>query len=338
VAVGDYRSYDDVAAFAAGCDVVTFDHEHVPLDVVDKLAGTGVVVRPGPHALPYVQDKIRMRERLGALGVDVPAWAPVSGVDEVAGFAAEYGWPVVAKTASGGYDGKGVWVVADRAAAATVVDGVERAGLRLYVEERIPFDRELAAVVARSASGEVRSWPVVETVQRAGICHEVLAPAPALPPSLATEGQLLAERIATDLDVVGVLAVELFEVGGRLVVNELAMRPHNSAHWTIDGAVTSQFEQHLRAVLDWPLGDPAARAPATAMVNLLGAADPAAADLATRLPAALAAEPSARIHLYGKAIRPGRKIGHVSVAGADVDTARAQARLAAAVLSGEGSA
>jgi 5-(carboxyamino)imidazole ribonucleotide synthase len=288
--------------------------------------------------LPYVQDKIRMRERLGTLGVAVPAWAPASGVDEVAAFAAEYGWPVVAKAASGGYDGKGVWVVDDRAVASAVVAGAERAGLRLYVEERIPFDREVAAVVARSAGGEVRAWPVVETVQRAGICHEVLAPAPALPPSLATEGQLLAERIATDLDVVGVLAVELFEVGGRLVVNELAMRPHNSAHWTIDGAVTSQFEQHLRAVLDWPLGDPAARAPATAMVNLLGAADPAAADLATRLPAALAAEPSARIHLYGKAIRPGRKIGHVSVAGADVDTARAQARLAAAVLSGEGSA
>jgi 5-(carboxyamino)imidazole ribonucleotide synthase len=335
VVVGDHRSYDDVAALAAGCDVVTFDHEHVPLPVVDKLVAAGVAVRPGPGALPYVQDKLRMRERLGGLGLPVPAWREVADPGDVAGFAAEHGWPVVVKTSVGGYDGKGVWVVDTPAAADELVGSLRRAGPAAYVEEHVGFDRELAALVARSASGETVAWPVVESVQRDGICREVLAPAPGLDPALAAEARSLALRVATELDVVGVLAVELFEMGRRLLVNELAMRPHNSGHWTMDGATTSQFEQHVRAVLGWPLGATDPVAPYTVMVNVLGGEGPAAADLAARVPLAQAADPAVHVHLYGKGVRPGRKIGHVNVTGDDVAALLERGRRAAGVLAGD---
>jgi 5-(carboxyamino)imidazole ribonucleotide synthase len=331
VTVGDYRNYDDLAAFAAGCDVVTFDHEHVPLEHVEKLVASGVRCYPGPQALPFVQDKLRMRERLGALGFPVPAWSSVESVAEVVAFAERYGWPVVAKAASGGYDGKGVWVLQSAADAAQLL---ERGGVRLYVEQHVAFTRELAALVARSPSGRSVGWPIVQTVQDDGICVEVLAPAPDLAPARAQQATELALRIAEEFDVVGLLAVELFEVADGVLVNELAMRPHNSGHWSIDGAVTSQFEQHLRAVLDWPLGDTATQAPFTVMTNLLGGAGPDAADLAARIPAALA-DGDVRLHLYGKAVRAGRKIGHVTISGDDVADLRARARRATDVLRGD---
>ncbi|MGH8888485.1 MAG: 5-(carboxyamino)imidazole ribonucleotide synthase [Acidothermaceae bacterium] len=331
VVVGDYRNLDDLIAFAAGCDVVTFDHEHVPLEHVEKLVAAGVRVFPGPQALPYVQDKLRMRERLGTLGLPIPAWRPVESVAEVARFAETYGWPVVAKAASGGYDGKGVWVLRAPSDAAALLD---RGGVRLYVEQHVAFDRELAALVARSASGRSVAWPVVQTLQDDGICVEVLAPAPDLAPQRAREATELAQRIAEELDVVGLLAVELFETPDGVLINELAMRPHNSGHWTIEGSVTSQFEQHLRAVLDWPLGDARARAPYTVMANLLGGGGPQAADLAARIPAALA-DADVRLHLYGKAVRAGRKIGHVTISGDEVADLRARARRATDLLRGE---
>jgi 5-(carboxyamino)imidazole ribonucleotide synthase len=329
VTVGDYRSFDDLGDFAAECDVVTFDHEHVPSELLRALVARGDAVRPGPHALTYTQDKQLMRERLATLGVPVPAWTPVATVDDLIAFGDARGWPVVAKARSGGYDGRGVWMLADASAARALVAATN---LPLYAEERVAIVRELSAVVARRPSGELVAWPVVETVQDNGICVEVIAPAPGLPAERAAEAVALATRIAEALDVVGVLAVELFDTAGGLVVNELAMRQHNSGHWSIDGAVTSQFEQHARAVLDLPLGETAAVAPYTVMVNLLGA-DVVNGTPAVRLAAALA-DPRARVHLYGKGERPGRKLGHVTVTGDDLAETRDRARRAVARLRG----
>jgi 5-(carboxyamino)imidazole ribonucleotide synthase len=312
-----------VARFAKTCDVVTFDHEHVPPEHLRALAADGVTLRPGPDALLFAQDKLAQRRRLAELGLPVPAYAPVTGVDDVRAFADEHGWPVVLKAVRGGYDGRGVWMLDEPPTQLPLVS--------LYVEQRVPIVHELAVQVARRPCGEARAWPVVETVQRDGICVEVVAPAPRISPALATEAEAIAMRIAQELDVTGVLAVELFEAPGGLVVNELAMRPHNSGHWSIDGARTSQFEQHLRAVLDWPLGDPSPLAPVSVMVNLLGGED---TDLASTLPAALGAVPEAHVHLYGKLSRPGRKIGHVTVIGDDLAEARESAREAVRILQG----
>jgi 5-(carboxyamino)imidazole ribonucleotide synthase len=323
VTVGAPDDPDAVARFAAGCDVLTFDHEHVPQHVLEGLRGP---VRPGRSPLRLVQDKLLMRATLTEHGFPVPAWRRADSPQDVAEFAAGHGWPVVVKTPVGGYDGRGVWEVAGPAE-------LPPAGWPLLVEERVGIERELAAVVARRPAGEVAAWPVVETVQQAGICVEVVAPAPGLCPSVADAAAAVARRIAEQFGVEGVLAVELFQAGDRLLVNELAMRPHNSAHWTIEGAVTSQFQQHLRAVLDWPLGDPSPTAPCTVMANVLGTP---ATRLADALPAVLGADPGARVHVYGKSPRPGRKLGHVTVCGPEVAETRARARRAARMLAGDG--
>ncbi len=332
VDVGDHRSLEDLRAFAKSCDVVTFDHEHVPGEQLRALVADGVTLRPGPDALTYAQDKARMRRRMGELGVPVPRWASVDGPGDVEAMAAATGWPVVLKTATGGYDGRGVWFVEDAGAARALL----ACGGRFLVEERVPLVRELAAVVARSAYGQGAAWPVVETVQRDGICVEVIAPAPGLDEDTAVEAQRLALQVAADLGVVGVLAVELFETADGLLVNELAMRPHNSAHWTIEGAGTSQFEQHLRAVLDWPLGATTMTAPYAVMANVLGgpAAGGADDDPEHRLFVAMARDPALRIHLYGKEPRPGRKLGHVTALGSHLDSTRERARAGADVLAG----
>jgi 5-(carboxyamino)imidazole ribonucleotide synthase len=321
--------HDDLAAlreFAKGCDVVTFDHEHVPGELIRALAAEGVKVLPGAAALRYTQNKRDMRERLGRLGFPVPRWS----AGDIGAFAAETGWPVVVKAVSGGYDGRGVFFVSTPDEADQVPVGVE-----CIVEERVNLRRELAAVVARSPYGQVAAYPVVETVQRNGICVEVLAPAPGLDEDAATAAQRLAIDLAVALDVVGVLAVELFETADGLLVNELAMRPHNSAHWTIEGARTSQFEQHLRAVLDYPLGDTGLTAPAVVMANVLGG-EPGGMSIDERLHHLFAREPGAKVHLYGKQARPGRKIGHVTVLGEDLDECRRRAARAASWLT-EGS-
>jgi 5-(carboxyamino)imidazole ribonucleotide synthase len=319
VHIGHHTDLDALRTFAKGCDVVTFDHEHVPPDRIEALAADGVNVAPGAAALRYAQDKHAMRERLTELGIPVPRWAPVDGPDGVAAFAAGTGWPVVVKAVRGGYDGRGVWVLDA---------GDELPDTRLIVEERVPLRRELAVLVARSPFGQVAAYPVVETVQRDGICVEVLAPAPGLDEALAVQAQDLAIRLATELGVVGLLAVELFDTGGRLLVNELAMRPHNSGHWTIEGARTSQFEQHLRAVLDYPLGDTAPTAPAVAMANLLGGPT-GGMPIDERLHHLFAADPGVKVHLYGKQVRPGRKIGHVTALGEDMAEVRERAVRAA---------
>jgi len=321
-AVGDYTDAATVLDFARDVDVVTFDHEHVPQDVLAQLVAAGVPVRPGPSALAVAQDKLVMRARLQELGVPVPAWAEVRDREGLAAFLAAHGGAAVVKTPKGGYDGKGVRVVR----AADEADDWLAAGAVL-VEELVDFRRELAQLVARRPSGELAAWVLAETVQRNGVCAEVVAPAPQAG-RLEAEARGIAEAVAAGLDVTGVLAVELFETAdGRLLVNELAMRPHNSGHWTIDGSVTSQFEQHLRAVLDLPLGDPAPLKPVSVMVNVLGG--PTGAELTDRYPAALAAHPDVKFHAYGKASRPGRKVGHVTTTGADVADVLARARAAA---------
>jgi 5-(carboxyamino)imidazole ribonucleotide synthase len=323
--IGDYRSLDDLLDFAGHCDVVTFDHEHVPGPHLAALERAGLSVRPGPDALRYAQDKLAMRQRLAGLGIACPRSAPVTSLEDVAGFADESGWPVVLKAVSGGYDGKGVWVCATPEEAAAVLAH----GLDLMAEEHVAFDRELAVLVARSPSNQAAVYPVVQTVQRDGICREVLAPAPGLAEETAVAAERLGLVIAAATGVTGMLAVELFETPGGLLVNELAMRPHNSGHWTIEGARTSQFEQHLRAVLNLPLGSPELAARHAVMVNVLGGEDP---DLYGRLVHVMAADPGLKVHLYGKAVRPGRKVGHVTAVGDDVEDLRGRARRAASYL------
>ena len=330
VDLGEHTSLEALRAFAAQCEVVTFDHEHVPGPLIEALEADGVTVLPGSVALRHAQDKIVMRERLAGMGVPVPAFTPVATPADVDGFARHVGWPLVLKAATGGYDGKGVWVVRTPEEAAEVL----ASGVRLVAEELVPLTRELAAVVARSPYGQAAAWPVVETVQDDGICVEVVSPAPGLSEERALEAQGLALRLADELGVVGVLAVELFETADGLLVNELAMRPHNSGHWTIEGARTSQFEQHVRAVLDYPLGDTHPTAPWVVMANVLGGTpDPDdVGELDRRLHMLFARDPALKVHLYGKQVRPGRKVGHVTVLGDDLLDLRRRAREAADYL------
>jgi 5-(carboxyamino)imidazole ribonucleotide synthase len=329
-AEGDYHDVDTVLAFAQDVDVVTFDHEHVPQDVLRALVEAGVAVRPGPAPLAVAQDKITMRTRLTELGLPVPDWASVHDADELRAFIADHGGRAVVKTPRGGYDGKGVRVVSDPAEVEDWFTAVAESASEqaLLAEELVTFTRELAQSVARRPSGEIVAWPLVETVQRDGVCAEVIAPAPDSAGRIADLAESIAVRVAEEFGVTGVLAVELFQTDDeRILINELAMRPHNTGHWSIDGATTSQFEQHLRAVLDLPLGATGMNAPTAVMVNVLGG--PADGDLAARYPGALAAFPEAKYHFYGKAPRPGRKIGHVTVTGDDVDDVVYRARSAA---------
>lgn len=320
-AVGDYRDAATVLEFARGVDAVTFDHEHVPQEVLAALVDAGIAVRPGPGALRYAQDKLAMRARLTELGVPVPDWAEVSTAADLEAF--RDGGAVVVKTPRGGYDGKGVRVVRESGGA----DDWFGAG-PLLAEELVGFRRELAQLVARRPGGEVAVWPVVETVQRDGVCAEVIAPALGSAGRVADVAADIAITIAEQLDVTGVLAVELFETDDdRILVNELAMRPHNSGHWTIDGSMTSQFEQHLRAVADLPLGGTATLAPWSVMVNVLGGPEHG---MPSRYPRALADQPDVKFHDYGKQSRPGRKVGHVTAIGAELDDVAFRARAAAA--------
>ena len=335
--VGDYRDLDTLREVADGCAVVTFDHEHVPTDHLHTLAAEGHACRPGPEALVHAQDKAVMRERLADLDVPCPRNALVVDPAEVSAFAASVGgFPVVLKTTRGGYDGKGVWVVESEGESTTAFETAAASGVRILAEEKVDFRRELSALVARSPSGQAAAYAVVESVQKDGVCAEVIAPAPDLDPDLAVLAQQIALEVAGALDVTGILAVELFETtDGRVLVNELAMRPHNTGHWSIDGAVTGQFENHLRAVLDLPLGAPDMRQPWTVMVNILGSAKPEVGPLFDGYPHAFARDPRLKVHLYGKDVKPGRKVGHVTAYGDDLDDVLERARHAAAWFGGD---
>lgn len=334
--VGDYTDFETLRSFCADVDVITFDHEHVPTRHLRVLTDE-VAVRPGPEALTYAQDKAQMRERLSGLGIACPAFRICQGAEDLVAFGDEQGWPVIAKTSRGGYDGKGVWKIDDASEAGEPFDAkpATSAGedVVIVAEEFIDFERELSALIVRSPSGQAVAYPISETVQTNGICSETITPAPNLDPDQATGLQEMALRIADELSVVGVLAVELMQApDGRIVVNELAMRPHNTGHWSIDGAVTSQFHNHIRAVLDLPLGAPDLRAPHVVMVNVLGGDEP---DLTGALQHVYARDRRIAVHLYGKEVRPGRKVGHVTTYGEDLDDCLRRARHAAGYLMGD---
>jgi len=332
--VGDYKDLQTLLDFAEGLDVMTFDHEHVPTAHLRALQDAGVNVQPGPDALVNAQDKLVMRAAIDRLELPNPAWASVPDVAALVSFGDETGWPVVLKMPRGGYDGKGVRVVASAEEAAGTAEWFA-AMSPLLAEAKVEFTRELSALVARTPDGEARAWPVVHTIQVDGVCDEVIAPALDIPVEVAAAAEDAALRIAGELGVTGVLAVELFETpgtGAGFLINELAMRPHNTGHWTQDGSVTSQFEQHLRAVLNLPLGATDVLAPVVVMKNFLGGENE---DLFSAFPLALASEPAAKVHCYGKSVRPGRKIGHVNLAGlstADVDSVRRRATMVANII------
>ena len=330
--VGHHTDAGAVRAVAHDVAALTFDHEHVPQEILLALQAEGVAVAPPPQALVHAQDKLVMRERLKVLGVPCPRWARAASPADVEAFADGAGRPVVLKTPRGGYDGKGVALVRSAEDLASRADWFTAFPEGLLVEEAVDFVRELAVLVARSPSGQAAAWPVVETVQVDGVCSEVVAPAPGLDDSLAAAATRWALEVAGELGVTGVLAVEGFETtDGRFLVNELAMRPHNSGHWTIDGSTTSQFEQHLRAVLDLPLGDVRPRARWTVMANVLGGRYE---DLYRSYLHVMAHDPAVKVHLYGKGVRPGRKVGHVTAWGDDLDDVRARARHAADFIEG----
>jgi len=319
VVLGSHTDIDALRRVADGVSALTFDHEHVPTELLQTLIDEGVNVAPPPSALVHAQDKLVMRRRLAALGAPVPRFLEIltpSDLRALDDFAAQIGGPLVVKAARGGYDGKGVTLTDDLAQARSAVEGYLADGVQVLVEEKVAMRRELAALVACSPFGQGAAWPVVQTVQEDGICVEVIAPAPDLDAASASQAEQLALRLASELGVVGVLAVELFQtVDGALLVNELAMRPHNSGHWSMDGARTGQFEQHLRAVLDYPLGETSAIAPVTVMGNVLGAAETPTMSMDERVHHLFARMPDAKVHLYGKGERPGRKIGHVNIVG-----------------------
>ncbi|GAA5227735.1 5-(carboxyamino)imidazole ribonucleotide synthase [Paeniglutamicibacter antarcticus] len=331
--VGDYKDLATLREFARGLDVMTFDHEHVPNEHLQTLIAEGVNVQPRPAALIHAQDKLVMRAAIAELGLPNPAWAAVETVDELVAFGDRIGWPIVLKTPRGGYDGKGVRMLDDARQARAASDWFGNGAL--LAEDKVDFSRELSALVARTPSGEAQGWDVVHTIQVNGVCDEVIAPAKDLPEEVSRAAAAASLKIAEAFGVTGVMAAELFETPGEgagFVINELAMRPHNTGHWTMNGSITSQFEQHLRAVLDLPLGSTDALAETTVMKNYLGGANQ---ELFTAFLAALAAEPRVKVHAYGKSVRPGRKIGHVNVVsepGESVDSLRARANTVASLI------
>ena len=324
--VGDDTA-ENLRALADGAAVLTFDHEGFDPDLLAQLKAEGVHMAPSPEAVLFAQDKQYARENLSER-FPLPPFAVAESIEDVDAFAGEQGWPIVAKTPRGGYDGGGVFVLDDREAATDLVAKIDGT---LILEPLIAIRREFAVLAARSTTGEIAIYPVVETLQKDAICHETLVPA-ALPDEVQAEATEIARRLVEEIDATGIVAVEFFLTDDGILINELALRPHNSGHWTIEGSVTSQFEQHLRAVLGWPLGSTELRAPAVALVNLLGPDN--GVDPLERVPD-LIADPDVRLHLYAKGYRPGRKLGHATVLGPDLDTARAKTQQVRALLQGD---
>ena len=298
--VGDYRDLSALQEFAAKCDVITFEHELVPLSVIKGLEASGVKVSPSSASFQYSQDKAAMRQKLSAY--PGPKWRVISDAGD------SFDFPFIAKKISGGYDGRGVWKISNRAELEEVLKG----NPQILIEELISFDCEIAVMVARSAHGQATTWAPTQTVQSEGICTLTISPAPVISQVVAEKAQHLALSIANDISLIGVMAVELFGKGDELFINELAMRPHNSGHWTIDGSRTSQFEQHLRAILDLPLGDPAMTAGYAVMANILGGEK---TDMYRPYLHLMARNPQLKFHQYKKEGRKGRKIGHVTAVG-----------------------
>ena len=318
--VGDFTDLETVTNFAKTVDVITFDHEHVPLAILEQLEKQGISVQPSSQALAHAQNKLVMRRALEKIGAPNPIWKAVSTASQLDQFINEYGPEVIAKTPIGGYDGKGVRVVSssDQVSDWLQEPMISSLGGQLLVEQKVQFKRELAQLSARNPNGDFASWQVVETRQKNGVCSEVLSPAPNITAALSAKAVQIAKLISESLGVTGNLAVEMFETeAGELLVNELAMRPHNSGHFTIEGSVTSQFEQHLRAVSNLPLGKTDSIKKAAVMANLLGVSD--SKDFMDNYPQVMSNFPDIHIHSYGKTPRLGRKLGHITVVGDDLE-------------------
>ena len=326
VVLGKHTDLQDLRTLAQMSDVITFDHEHVPQVLLRALQDDGCNLQPSAASLSFAQDKVLMRQKLDELGIAQPKFHVIDSVEQALEFCQTYGFPCVLKLSRGGYDGRGVWVCHSEGDIQKVLAQDFQHEFEWLVEEYVDFTRELAGQVARSPQGQMVSYPIVESRQVDGMCSMVVAPAPNLSDSFSSLAQQLALRIADSLQVTGMLAVELFETPDGLLVNELAMRPHNSGHWTIDGARTSQFENHLRAVLDLPLGDPTPLHPFTVMVNIIGGKYP---DMYAAYKHCLARDPGLKVHLYGKEVRPGRKVGHVTVCSDELQDAIRRATHAA---------
>jgi 5-(carboxyamino)imidazole ribonucleotide synthase len=324
VVVGDPATEGVLERFADEADVLTFENEQVDLSTIRRLEDAGVVVRPGSHVLA-MSNKATQRETLDSLLFPVPEYRVITRLDELVDFAGGHG-AVVVKTATGGYDGRGLWMAEGPEGVAAL--DLPFDGREYVVEPQLDLQHEIAVLVARRPGGDMATYPVVETIQRDGMCREATIPS-GLPEDIEVAARRVAEGIATAIDAVGILAVELFVVDGTVLVNELAPRVHNSGHLTIEACETSQFEQHLRAVADLPLGSTEPRVPAATMANVVG--DEGGVDPRDRLAAGMSAG-GATIHLYGKAPRPERKIGHVTATGADRESTRKAATTVAAAL------
>ncbi len=332
VMIGAPNDTAALTALAESTRVVTFDHELVPVETLAALEAAGHTLRPSSQTMALAQNKRLQRERHAQLGLNVPAFEITTDPAHAIAFGEANGWPVVAKAAQGGYDGRGVWMLRDRSVADSFAKDLGTdSGMTFVLEAFVPIERELAIMVARRPTGEQAIYPLVETVQVDGICHEIIAPAQ-VSAELAGEAHAIAQAVADDAGVTGVMAIELFESQGTLILNEIATRPHNSGHYTIEGSVTSQFEQHLRAILDWPLGETALNAPFVVTVNILGPGD--GSDPIERRSAALGI-PGVHLHFYGKEARPGRKLGHVTALGSELSETRERAWHAATILTGE---
>ena len=317
--IGDFRDLDVVRQFAKSCDLVTFEHELIPISIIRTLENEGIKFQPNSNSFQYSQDKALMREKLAHL--PNPKWQVVTE-------AIDWSYPAIAKSISGGYDGRGVWKVNSKLELAELLKEVPT----LLLEELIEFDFEIAVMVARSAHGQAATWSPTRTVQRDGICIETVTPVPEFNEAQAERAQALALQIADEIKLVGVMAVEMFVKGDQLFINELALRPHNSGHWTIEGSVTSQFEQHLRAVLDLPLGDTTLTSKWAVMGNILGGSK---SDMFRPYLHLMARTPALKFHYYRKEVRPGRKLGHVTITGTNLLVLRQEVDHALAYLSGE---
>lgn len=325
---GDFAALD---AFSSQCDVMTFDHELVPFEHLLRLEAAGRTLYPSAKTMALAQNKRLQREQFSAAGLPVPPFRMIEDASELVHFGRLLGWPIVLKAARGGYDGRGVWIASDEQSGVALCADLLKQGVEILAEQWVPIEREVAILIARRPGGETAVYPLVETVQVDGMCRELVAPAD-VSDEIASDAHRIAEIVAGIAEVVGILAVELFITDGKVLINEIATRPHNSGHYSIEGCVTSQFEQHLRAVLDWPLGSTELTAPSVVTVNIVGGDD--GVDPTSRLVEALAVE-GVHVHFYGKGARPGRKLGHVTVIGEELADVRRRADLAEAILSGQ---
>ena len=315
VEIGDPSDAQAIISFGKKCDFITLDHELVSLAGLESLLASKVSVQPTPKTLRFAQDKLYQRKSFQAAGFPVPNFKKIQILDDFVEFGNLHGWPMAVKAITGGYDGRGVWIIDNLEAAEKLLTETQGADISLYAEEYVEIEKELAVLIARRPSGQLLTYPVIETRQEDGICHEAIAPAQ-ISTSIAQTATKIGMDVAEFTEAGGIVAIELFlKSDGVILINEIATRPHNSGHFTIDGTITSQFENHLRGVMDWPLGSTTMTSKFALMINILGTSE---VDPSNQLPLNHTADTA--IHLYGKIARAGRKLGHITSVGENVET------------------